>query len=120
MNIGCSTVSRRLWIVLLFVLVGGGVASSIPSCVLINDAIPFLDACFALFRLLPMTCLFMVLVLAGLSLAVSGACGPVFILEDRRVFVVVRAETGLALVLTLSIILGCLGLCRGLALLLRM
>ena len=88
---------RRSWVVLLCVLAGGGGALSILSCVLINDAILFLDACFALFRLLPMTCLLMVLVLARSSLAVSGACGLVFILEDRRGFVAVRAGTGSAL-----------------------
>ena len=79
-------VSRRLWVVLLFVLVVGGIALSILSCVLIHDGILFVDACFALFRLLPMTYLFMVLVLARLSLAVSGACGPASILEVRRGF----------------------------------
>ena len=82
-------VSRRLWIVSLCVLVGGVVALSILNCVLINDAIRFLDAFFALFHLLQMTCLLMVLVLARLSLAASGACGLVFILEDRRGFVAV-------------------------------
>ena len=112
--------SRRLWVVLLYVLVGGGVALSILSCVLINDAIIFLDACFALFRLLPITCLLMVLVLARLSLAVSGACGLVFVLEDRRGFVAVRAGTGSAPALPLSIIWGCLGLAPGSALSLRM
>ena len=104
--------SRRLWVVLLFVLVNGGVASSILSCVLINYTILFLDASFALFHLLPMTCLFMVLVLARLSLVVSGACGPAFILEDRR-----GARTGSALALPLSIIWGCLGPSLGSALL---
>ena len=104
MNIGRSTVSRRLWVVLLFVLVGDGVASSILSCLLINDAILFLDAFFALFRLLPMTYLLMVLVLARSSLTVSGACGPSFILEDRRGFVAMQAGTGSTLALPLSII----------------
>ena len=113
-------VSRRLWVVLLCVLVVGGVALSILSCVLINDAILFLDACFSLFRLLPLACLLMVLVLACLSLAMSVACGLVFILEDRRGFVAVRAGTALALALLLPIIWGCLGLSPGLALSLHM
>ena len=109
-----------MWVVLLFVLVGGDVASSILSFVLINDAILFLGACFVLFYLLPMTCLLVVLVLAGLSLAVSGAYGLVFILEDRRGFVTLRPGTGLALALPLLIIWGCLGLSLGLTLLLCM
>ena len=78
MNSSCSAVPRRLLVVLLFVLVGGDVALLIASCVLINDAILFLGACLALFRLLPMSCLLIVRVLACLSLAVCGACGPVF------------------------------------------
>ena len=84
--------------------------------VLISDTILFLDTCFALFRVLSMTCLFMALVLAHLSLAVSGACGPAFILEDRRGFVTVRAVTDSALAPPLSIIWGCLGLFPGSAL----
>ena len=91
MNSGCSTVSRRLRVVLLFVLVAGNVASSIASCVLTNDAVLFLDACLALFRLLPMRSLLTARVLACLSLAVSGVCGPVFILEEHRGFVAMRA-----------------------------
>ena len=67
-----------------------------------------------------MTCLLMVHVLARLSLAVSGACGPAFILGERRGFVVVQAETGLALALPLSIIWGYLGLSPGSALLMHM
>ena len=97
MNIGSALALRRSWVVLLCVLVSGGVALSIASCVLISDAILLLDACFALFRLLSMTCLLTVLVLARLSRAVSGACGLVFILEDRRGSVAVRAGTGSAL-----------------------
>ena len=64
----------------LSILVDSGVALSILSCVLIDVTILFLDMCFAVFRLLPMICLLMVHVLACLSLAVSGACGPAFTL----------------------------------------
>ena len=114
MNNWFSTVSRRLWVVVLFVFVGGGVVSSIVSYVLINDAILFLDAFLALFLalfcLLLMSCLLMVRVLARLSLVVSGACGPAFILGERRGFVAVRAGTGSALALPLSIIWDCLRL----------
>ena len=62
----------------------------------------------------------MVRVLVRLSLAVSGACGPAFILEERRGFIAVQAGTGSALALPLSIIWGCLGLSPGSALSLRM
>ena len=73
-----------------------------------------------MFRLLLMICLLMVRVLARLSLAVSGACGPALILEERRGFVAVRARTGSSLALPLSMIWGCLGLSPGSALLLHM
>ena len=120
MNTRSRAVLRRLSVVVLSILVGCCAASSILSCVLISDAILFLDACFALFRLLSMTYLLMVRVLARLSLAVIGACGPAFILGDCRGFVAVRAGTGSSLALPLSMIWGCLGLPSGSALSLRM
>ena len=102
------------------VLFGCRAASSILRCVRTSDAILFLDAFFALFRLLPMIFLFIILVLARLSLAVGGACGPACILADRRGLITVRAGTGSALALPLSIIWGCLGLSPGSILSLRM
>ena len=120
MNLRSRVVLRRLPVVVLSILVDSDVASSILSCVLINVAILFLDACFTLFRLLPMIRLLMVRVLAHLFLAVSSACGSAFILGERRGFVAVRAGTGSALALSLSIIFGCLGLSPDSALSLRM
>ena len=113
-------VSRCLLGAASLVLSGRRAASSILSCVLISDAILFLDAFFVLFRLLPMTCLLTVLVLARLSLAVGAVGGPALILADRRGLVTVRAGRGSALALPLSIIWGCLGLSPRSTLSLRM
>ena len=85
-----------------------------------SGAILFLNAFFVLFRLLPMTCLLTVLVLARLSLAVGVVGGPALILADRRGLVTVRAGRGSALALPLSIIWGCLGLSPRSTLSLRM
>ena len=106
MNTGSLAVLRRLSVVVLSILASCCAASSILSCVLISDTILFLDVCFALFRLLSMTCLLMARVLACLSLAVRCAYGPAFILGDRRGFVAVRAGTGLALALPIVNNLG--------------
>ena len=117
---GARAVSGCRWAASLPVFGGGGVVSSILRCVLTSDAILFLDAFFALFRLLPMTCLLIVLVLARLSRAVGGFDGPVLILVDRRCVVAVRAGTGSALVVPLSMTWACPGLSPGSTLSLRM
>ena len=80
---------------------------------LTSDAILFLDAFFALFRLLPMTCLLTVLASARLSRAVDGVGSLVLILGDRRGVVAVRAGTGSALVVPLSMTWACPGLSPG-------
>ena len=120
MNIGSCAVLWRLLGAAASVLFGCCAASSSLSCVLVNDAILFLDAFFALFRLLPMTCLLAVLALARLSLAVGVVGGPAWILADRRGLITVRAGRGSALALPLSIIWGCLGLSPRSTLSLRM
>ena len=76
MNIGSCAVLWWLLGAAAFVLFGCCAASSIFSCVLINDAILFLDAFFTLFRLLPMTCSLIILALACLSLAVGVVGRP--------------------------------------------
>ena len=45
-NFGVTGVSQCLFVTVACVLVGGGVTSSILSCVRISDAFLFLDACF--------------------------------------------------------------------------
>ena len=95
MKTGSVLALRRSPAVALRVLVGGGVVLSMLSWVSTSDAILLLDACLTLFRLLPMTCLLTVRVLARLSRAVSGSCG--LSLEDRRGSIAVRAGTGSAL-----------------------
>ena len=72
-------------------LVGGGVVLSILSRVRIDDSILFHGACFALLRLLPISCLSMICVLALLSRAVGGCDGPVVIFVELRGLVAVHA-----------------------------
>ena len=81
MKTGSVLALRRSPAVALLVLAGGSVVLSMLSWVSTSDAILRLDACLTLFRLLPMTCLLTVRVLARLSRAVSGVCG--LSLEDR-------------------------------------
>ena len=74
----------------------------------IRDAICLRDTFFMLFCLVPICCLFIILVLALMSLAVSGLDSATANHCKRRGFVAVTF--GLAVLLSLLILLVCLGL----------
>ena len=87
------------------------------NCARTKDSIRLLDAVFALFRRLPMICLFTVRCLALSPRAVDGLAVS---LVERRGFVAARIGTGFALALPMLIFWVCLGLFPGSALSLPM